>query len=170
MNQQNYCFVCGNKLTLKYCDDEGMVKYCDKCDTFRFPLYNSAVSMIVFNPDKDKILLIQQYSRKSNILVAGYINKGETPQQALQRELNEEVGLNAVRWEYNDSRYFEKSQTLIHNFAVVADSENFTLKQNEVDFAQWYSITEAVQYIKPDSLAQKFLLHFLQNKQRRSFL
>ena len=113
MNQQNYCFVCGNKLTLKYCNDEGMVKYCEKCGKFRFPIYSSAVSMVVFNRERSKILLIQQYGKKDNILVAGYINKGETPQQALVRELREEVSLDAAEWNYNASSYFEKTDTLI---------------------------------------------------------
>ncbi len=161
---QNYCSVCGNKLILKPCNDEGMVKYCDKCNAFRFPVYNSAVSMVIFNPDKDKILLIQQYGRKSNILVAGYINKGETPQQALQREIKEEVNLNAVSWDYNDSMYFEKTETLMHNFVVVTDSEDFTLKENEVDKAQWFSIKESVENIRPNSMAEKFLLKSLQTR------
>lgn len=163
-NQQNYCCVCGNKLILKPCNDEGMIKYCENCQEFRFPVYSSAVSMVIFNPDKDKILLIQQYGKESNILVAGYINKGETPQQALQREMAEEVSLHATEWNYNDSMYFEKTETLMHNFVVVADSENFRIKENEVDKAQWFGIKDAVDNIRPDSMAKKFLLKSLQTR------
>ena len=162
--EQNYCYVCGEKLTEKPCKDEGIVKHCPRCEEFRFPLYSSAVSMVVFNPKKDKILLIQQYGMESNILVAGYINKGETPQQALQREIKEEVGLTAVEWNYNDSMYFDKTETLMHNFIVVADSENFTVKENEVDKAQWFTVKEAVEHIRPNSMAKKFLLKALERK------
>ena len=162
--EQKYCYVCGEKLIKKQCKDEGIVKYCTCCEEFRFPLYSSAVSMVVFNPKKDKILLIQQYGMKSNILVAGYINKGETPQQALQREIKEEVGLTAVEWNYNDSMYFDKTETLMHNFVVVVDSENLTIKENEVDKAQWFTIKEAVEHIRPDSMAKKFLLKSLKRR------
>lgn len=161
MDELNYCSVCGTKLIKKECGDEGMVDYCTRCGCFKFPIFNSAVSMVVFNKDKDKILLIQQYGKKDNILVAGYINRGETPQEALRREINEEIGVNAVSWNYNDSIYFEKSNTLIHNFVVVVDSENFKLKQDEVDYADWYSVPDTVKYIKPNSLAKRFLTNAL---------
>lgn len=161
MDEQNYCSVCGTKLYPKECGDEGMVQFCKKCGIFKFPVFNSAVSNVIFNERKDKILLIQQYGTKNNILVAGYINKGETPQEALKREILEEVGLNAVEWNYNASRYFEKSNTLIHNFVVKVDSENFKIKENEVDYAQWFTIKEAVENVKPNSLASNFLMDAL---------
>lgn len=161
MDEQNYCSVCGTKLYPKECGDEGMVQFCEKCNTFKFPMYNSAVSTVIFNESKNKILLIQQYGKKDNILVAGYINKGETPQQALKREIAEEVNLKAVDWNYNSSIYFEKSNTLIHNFVTVVDSENFRIKETEVDLANWFTIEDAVKYVKPNSLAKTFLTRAL---------
>lgn len=164
MNEMNFCSVCGTRLYPKMCGDEGMVQYCDNCKEFRFPMYNSAVSNVIFNKSKNKLLLIQQYGMKANILVGGYINKGETPQQALQREIMEEVGLKAVSWDYNDSIYFEKSNTLIHNFVVTVDNEKFKIKEDEVDLAQWFTIEQAVEQIKPNSLARKFLLRALRDR------
>lgn len=60
----NYCEECGGRLTMKECGTDGMIPYCDACQTFRFPMFNSAISAIIFNPDKTKILLIQQYGKK----------------------------------------------------------------------------------------------------------
>ena len=82
----------------------------------------------------------------------------------MQREIKEEVNLNAVSWDYNDSMYFEKTETLMHNFVVVTDSEDFTLKENEVDKAQWFSIKESVENIRPNSMAEIFLLKSLQTR------
>ena len=39
---------------------DGLVPYCPTCKQFRFPMFNSAISTIIFNPTKDKILLIKQ--------------------------------------------------------------------------------------------------------------
>mgnify|MGYP001774855617 FL=1 len=69
-------------------------------------MFNSAISAIIFNPDKTKILLIQQYGKKDNILVAGYISKGENAKQALLREIEEEVNLKISSYIYNDNEYF----------------------------------------------------------------
>lgn len=151
-----YCVECGSKLILKQLNQEGMIPYCPSCNEYRFPTFNSAISTVLFNKTKDKILLIQQYGKESNILVAGYINKGENASEALIREVKEEVNLTVSNYMYNENVYFEKSNTLIHNYISNVKEDNFTLT-NEVDFAKWYSIEEAIEKIKPNSLAKKFL-------------
>ena len=91
--EMKYCMHCGHKLDEKYLMGEGMVPYCPECQEFRFPVYNTAVSMIVMNKELDKVLLIKQYGRDSYILVAGYVNKGEDAEDAVKREVGEEMGL-----------------------------------------------------------------------------
>ena len=48
---------CGEKLTLRFLENEGLVPYCPKCEKFKFPFFPVAVSMTVVNPSEDKILL-----------------------------------------------------------------------------------------------------------------
>ena len=157
---QQYCYKCGEKLIKKECINcsinEGLVAFCEKCNEFRFPFFNVAVSTVIYNADLSKILLIQQYGRKSNILVAGYVNKSETLEQALIREIKEEVNLNIIDFMFNESRYFEKSNSLICNFISVSDSEEFKLN-SEVDGANWYKTEEAKDVVLKDSLAEYFL-------------
>ena len=47
-----YCYECGAPLTEKYLEREGMVQYCPQCKQFRFPIFNTAVSMEVLSPTK----------------------------------------------------------------------------------------------------------------------
>ena len=117
------CYECGTPLVEKYLEKEGMVPYCPKCQQFRFPIFNTAVSMEVLSPDKTRILLIQQYGKKRNILVAGYVNRGESAEQAVAREVKEEIGLTVHDITFNESQFFEPSNTLMLNFSCVADSE-----------------------------------------------
>ena len=155
----NYCFQCGTKLINKQCNNEGEVPYCNKCEMFRFPTFSSAISAIVLNPDKNKVLLIQQYGRKDNILVAGYINKGEDAEQTLVREIKEETGLNVKDYQYMKSSYYEKTNTLMCNFICVVDSEDLSQVNEEVDKAEWFSFEEALKNIKSKSLAEEFLIY-----------
>ena len=74
---QKHCFECGTALIEKELEEEGIVPYCPKCQQYRFPMYNVAVSMIVVDEETGKILLIQQYGKPSYILVAGYHERGE---------------------------------------------------------------------------------------------
>lgn len=151
-----YCEKCGHILIQKDCGIDGSIPYCPSCHEYKFPMFNSAISTVILNKNRDKILLIQQYDKKDNILVAGYINKGENAKEALIREVQEETGLKVIKYQYNDNEYFPKTNTLIHNYIAVVDNENYTLT-NEVDKAQWFCIQEVLNVIKPHSLAKHFL-------------
>ena len=160
----NYCLECGTRLILKPNKKEGLVPFCTCCGEFRFPVFSTAVSMIVLSPDESKILLIQQYGKGNNVLVAGYVNKGENAEHAAEREVMEEIGLGVHGLRFTKSEYFPNSHTLMINFACVAEGESLLgVDREEVDEAAWFSIDEAVRNIKPNSLAQKFLMNYLQN-------
>ena len=157
----SYCEECGAKLAERYLEGEGIIPYCEHCGQYRFPKYNVAVSIITVDDLRRRILLIKQYGRDSYILVAGYVNKGESAESAVARELGEETGLNAGRIEYNRSEYFERSNTLMLNFTChINGSPEYTLNR-EVDEAEWFTFDEARANIRPDSLAQRFLNSYL---------
>jgi NAD+ diphosphatase len=156
----NYCIECGSPLHPKYLENEGEIPFCERCGEFRFPVFNTAVSMIVFNPSKDRILLIKQYGRDRFILTAGYVNKGENAENAVSREIAEELGARVVSMRFNRSRYFEKSNTLILNFTAVLESEELNTNY-EIDSFEWFSVADAQKNIADGSLAQFFLNEYI---------
>ncbi len=157
-----YCYECGTPLEDRFLKNEGLIPYCSRCGCYRFPIFSTAVSMITLNPERNKILLIQQYGRDTNILVAGYVNLGEAAEQAVVREVKEETGLSVTECRFNKSGYFQRSNTLMLNFSCVAGSEGLEgLNTEEVDKAEWFTFDQARKAIRPGSLAEEFLLHFL---------
>ncbi|WP_254075559.1 NAD(+) diphosphatase [Paenibacillus tritici] len=125
---------------------------------FRFPVFSTAISTAVLNRELDRILLIQQYTRKDYILLAGYVNKGENAEAALVREVKEEAGLEVIAYEYMRSQYFAPSNTLMLNFISVADTEDLSAMSDELDHAAWFTLEEAAEAILQGSLAESFLL------------
>ena len=55
-----------------------------------------AVSLVALSPDEKQILLIQQYGEQRNVLVAGYVNQKESVEDAVCREMTEEIGRRVV--------------------------------------------------------------------------
>ena len=97
-----------------------------------------------------------------------YVEKKETLEEALKREIKEEVGLKVSKIFFNASRYYEKSNSLICNFIVLVENENFKLNP-EVDFAKWYFLDEAKEAILKNGLAEAFFLISLEKiKQKNS--
>ena len=158
--KMNYCMECGTLLHSLPHGEEGLVPYCDSCAAFRYPVFNTAVSLLVMDEAKENIILIRQYGRPSYILVAGYVNQGEDAEDAVRRELEEELGLQAVSVSFNRSHYFPPSNTLMLNFTVTVAKKD-AHPNHEVDAWQWFSLEGARQAIKPGSLARAFLLGWL---------
>ena len=158
----SYCTECGRELVMKNLENEGMVPYCERCGQFRFPMFNTAISAIVYAPDGRHIILIQQYGRKQNILVAGYVSRGESTEETLVREIKEELGLEVTDYTFNASSFFERSNTLMINFACRVSSDSLEgVNREEVDLARWYTPEEAKEQILENSLAKRFLLKWL---------
>lgn len=156
-----YCRECGTRLVPKELENEGIIPYCTKCGAFRFPQYNVAIIVIVVNEEKDEILLIKQYGRPTNILVAGYVTQGESLEDAVIREIKEETGMTVTHMKFNRTKYFEKSDALMCNFtAFVKDASEFD-PNYEIDSYAWFTREEARANIRPDSLAEWFLVSYL---------
>ena len=162
---KKYCQECGTALIEKELENEGMVPFCPKCNQYRFPLYNVAVSMIVINRQTDKILLIKQYGRPFFILVAGYVNRTESLEHAAAREIKEETGMTVSSLRFNRTRFFEPSNTLMCNFTAFVDDESEMNTNEEIDSYQWFTKDEAKENIKKNSLAEYFLNAYLNEVQ-----
>ena len=73
----------------------------------------------------------------------------------------EELNLKPSRIEFNQTSYYEKSDTLMINFAVYVDDIESLKINEEIDSYRWFSIEEAKLHIKENSLAKKFLMEYL---------
>lgn len=94
MRQKTYCHFCGTQLTKKLL--EGSVRlFCKHCNE---PLYENPIpaTCLVVVDGKGKILLVKRSVEPKKgfwCLPGGFMELGETPEQAALRELKEETGL-----------------------------------------------------------------------------
>ena len=152
-----YCRHCGQKLSLRFCENEGLIPYCSSCADYIFPQFGVAVSMVVTNRAQDKILLAKHVDDEDFILFAGYVKKGESAEKAVPREIKEELGLNVVKAKYMSSRYYDKNDVLMLNFIVIVEDKEIKMNINEISEARWCSSDEALTLIRKGTTAEYFL-------------
>ncbi len=152
-----YCRQCGQKLSLRFCENEGLIPYCSTCADYIFPQFSVAVSMVVTNRAQDKILLAKHVEDEDFILFAGYVKKGENAEKTVPREIKEELGLNVVKAKYMSSRYHGKKDVLMLNFIVVVEDGDIKLNTDEIAEARWCSSEEALELIRKGTTAEYFL-------------
>ncbi len=152
----NYCPVCGAKLTLKRHPSEPPTPWCENCGDWRFPLFSAAVSVILLDRTGKRVLLIRQYGEQEPVLPAGYVDKGERAEDAVVREIWEELGIAALRPRFLGSHYYAPSETLMLNYLAVAEEESVR-PNSEVDSWEWVPAGEAIGLVKPGGLAEILL-------------
>ncbi len=140
-----------------FASGEGLVPYCKNCKQYRFAQFATAVSMVVTNRAKDKILLAKHVGQEDYILFAGYVKKGETAEKAVTREFKEETKLNTVKYKYMSSRYHEPKNVLMLNFIVIAEDGEPVLDIKEIEEVKWFDFDSALEAIRKDSVAEAFL-------------
>lgn len=162
-----YCRKCGNKLTLRFYENEGLIPYCDACESYIFPPFSVAVSMVVTNRAQDKIMLAKHIDDVDFILFAGYVKKGESVEKAVPRELKEELGIEMIKSKYMSSRYHAEKDVLMLNFIVVVDENKPLRLNNEIEEAKWCSLDEALELVRKDTTAEYFLTNAIKDLKRK---
>ncbi|HHV51249.1 MAG TPA: NAD(+) diphosphatase [Candidatus Avimonas sp.] len=159
-----FCPQCGFKLKAQIIGDEGEVPFCSQCSRPWFGFSYPCIIALVVNEIGKIALLRQSYGDPGRyVFVAGYIKPGERAEDAVCREVREELGLEVERVKYINSYYFEKHDNLMLGFVCRALNSGFTLSC-EVETADWFSIQEALNKLKDGSIARSLLLDYLKQE------
>ena len=162
-----YCRNCGQKLSLRFCENEGLVPYCNQCENYMFPQFSVAVSMVVTNRAQDKILLAKHADDDDFILFAGYVKKGENAEKTVPREIKEELGLNVVKAKYMSSRYHAPKDILMLNFIVIVEDGQPIKLNDEIAEARWCTPEEGMELIRKGTTAEYFLINAVKELKRK---
>lgn len=137
-----HCPDCGAQL-IRHEGGPKSAPYCEGCRRAWYPVSLPCVICLVVNEYNEIALIKQTYATENKVCVAGFIEQGETAEQAASREVREETGLEPVSVRYISSYYYEKSDDLMLGFLVRVNKSEFSIQPEEVESAAWYSIDEA---------------------------
>ncbi|MCI6654196.1 MAG: NAD(+) diphosphatase [Clostridium sp.] len=132
-----YCGRCGAKTV--HAHKERML-HCVKCGNMIYPKIAPAIIAAVTHDDK---LLLTKYAPdreyQKYALIAGFVEIGETIEETVKREVEEEVGLKIKNLTYYKSQpWGYDSNVLMGYFAELDGDENITMDTKELSKAQWF--------------------------------
>ncbi len=120
-----------------------------------FPRRDPAVSSRVHHPEKDAILMGRDKKRPDYFsLIAGYVDVGESLEQAVAREVKEETGFEVRNIRYSCSQPWVLSGSLMMGFSAVATPESVAQpgpRDGELVEVRWVGKTELDEVNLPGS-------------------
>ncbi|MFF7246436.1 NAD(+) diphosphatase [Embleya sp. NPDC008237] len=132
-----FCARCGQPTEIAAA---GHVRRCPACEAEHYPRTDPAVIMLVLDRD-DRCLLGRQASwpdRRFSTF-AGFVEPGESLEQAVARELHEEVGVRTASTEYLASQPWPFPSSLMLGFIAYAEDDRVRVDGEEISEAHWYS-------------------------------
>jgi NAD+ diphosphatase len=135
-----YCARCGS-LTEPIL--AGHSRRCTSDGTEHFPRLDPAVIMLVTDPD-DRCLLARnaQWPARRVSVLAGFVEPGESAEQAVAREVHEETGIVVRSVKYAGSQPWPLPHSLMLGFRAEAADTAITVDADEIAEARWYSRAE----------------------------
>jgi len=134
-DNHRFCSKCGKPV--KRSEKERML-YCEDCGHQTYP--NIAPCVIVAVHDGDRLLLTKYAGRAYTkyALVAGFAEIGESLEQAVCREVKEEVGLNVKNLRFYKSQPWPFTDTILAGFYAELDGDDaITLEEDELALGVW---------------------------------
>jgi NAD+ diphosphatase len=137
-----FCPRCGGSLEPR---QAGHVLHCTRCGRDQFPRTDPAVIMLVTDDD-DRALLGRQPSwppgRWSTL--AGFVEPGESLEDAVRREVREETGVRVGEVSYFASQPWPLPASLMLGFTAHAEATDIAVDGQEIEEARWWSRAEAL--------------------------
>lgn len=134
-----FCGKCG---AFTVTADHEMARVCPECGHMNFPRISPAVITAIV---KDSKLLMAKhsyggYNRYS--LIAGFVEAGETIEEAVERETEEEVGIKVKNIKYFGSQPWPYPHSLMLGFTAEYESGEIKVDEKEIEDAKWFSPNE----------------------------
>lgn len=138
--RRTYCSNCAAKLEIA---DAGYRRHCPGCGMDHFPRTDPVAIMVVRH--EGRILLGRQSSWKPGMYsaLAGFVEPGETIEDAARREVFEESGVRVGAVRYVTSQPWPFLSNLMIGLIGDAVSTEIRLDEKELEDARWFSAEEA---------------------------
>ena len=138
--KHRWCSNCGQET---HVTDGGWKRLCASCHTEHFPRTDPVAIMLALHDGK--CLLGRQAAWPAGMYsaLAGFVEPGETIEEACARELMEEAGLTATAVRYHSSQPWPWPSSLMMGLMADVDSDVAAPDQTELEAVKWFTKDEA---------------------------
>lgn len=158
--QSKYCGRCASPLENQINSPE---KKCSNCKVSVFPRFSPAVMVLIQHGNK--ILLARSPHFKSGFYsaIAGFIEMGETAEQAAHREVMEELGLEITDLEYFASQTWPFPDSFMIAFKAKYLRGELKIDEKEIEDAQWFD-AQNLPWLPPSaSISRQLIEHAIKD-------
>lgn len=149
-SSHRFCGRCGGQTAMRA---GGYKRICTRCEAEHFPRTDPVAIMLAVTPDKCLMGRSHHFPPNMYSCLAGFIEPGETIENAVRRETFEEAGIRLGRVAYHASQPWPFPYSLMIGCFGEALSDDIHRDVSELDDCRWFSRDEVLAILRGDSLA-----------------
>ncbi len=134
-----FCAVCGGKTAM---EKAGYARRCQACNAEHFPRTDPVVIMLAIKGDHALVGRQPGFPKRFFSALAGFVEPGESLEEAVARELFEEAGIYTNRVRYLASQPWPFPSSLMIAAFAEATGYEITLDDDELEEARWVTKDE----------------------------
>ena len=143
-NRHGFCANCGTRSELA---DAGWKRYCAACKTEHFPRTDPVVIMLGVHGDACLVGRNKRFPGNFYSALAGFMEPGESIEEAVRRELMEEVNLKVGKVHYHATQPWPFPSSLMIGCLAEAENRDFKPDGEEIADAMWLDREKAKRLI-----------------------
>jgi NAD+ diphosphatase len=153
-----FCGRCGVSLLAR---PRERAKECPQCGLLQFPRLAPAVIVLVERGDQLLMARARHFAPGVYSVVAGFVEPGETLEEAVQREVFEETGIRIKDIRYFGSQPWPFPHSLMVGFTAKYAGGEIRINREELEDAGWYTADRLPGQPGKISIARRLIEWFL---------
>lgn len=154
-----FCGRCGSA-TVGHPQGE-RARVCPACSFTSYPRINPCVIVAVTRGEEILLARAQRFNRPMFSTLAGFIEAGETAEETLLREVQEEVGVVVTNPRYFGSQSWPFPGNLMLGFHADYASGDIVLQEDEIAEADFFHYSRLPEIPPPGSIAHALIMDFV---------
>jgi len=134
--KHRFCGSCGT--SFKPMNPDRSLK-CPNCGNLLFPQTSNAIIVAILKEDKLLLAHNQNFPEGLYSLIAGFVEMGESFEDAVHREIYEEVGIRVKNVRYFDNQEWPFPNSTMIGFFADYDSGDIKVDGEEILQADWFT-------------------------------
>jgi NAD+ diphosphatase len=149
--RHRFCGVCGAPTRS---EEGGHVRRCTNgaCEATHFPRTDPAVIMLVHDGERCLLGRKAEWPKGMHSTLAGFVEPGESLEEAVAREVFEETGIEVEEVTYHSSQPWPFPASLMLGFHARARTRTITIDADELEHAAWYERADLLAREDDDTL------------------
>lgn len=138
--RHRFCATCGEKTQSA---EAGWKRVCPACAAEHFPRVDPVVIMLASRGEYCLLGRQPRFPPRLYSALAGYVEPGESAEEACARELMEEAGVTVTQVSYHSTQPWPFPSSLMIGMLAEVEGEALKIDYNELEDARWFSRAEA---------------------------